>query len=207
MTRPRTVSRQNSRCRTPTAVYQFEIDGQPVRADKLAGHADALLSYYLDIQCLGCCQVRGGYVIKADGTVVMGVTDHVSMSATWLPAIMRLGRGEKSAYVWAHEESNMTLTRDRDYVTLVDVHSSGYVVCPMMRFRLTEFVQAMLRASRPLIPLFTGFQVLRESRLAAARADENEEMIRVLELLGDEIAPDWPWRIAEYRQLFASSDH
>jgi hypothetical protein len=202
MTRQSVVLPRSAQCRTPTAVYQFEINDRPVRVDKLAGHADVLLSYYLSIPGLGCCDVRGGYVIKADGTVVMGLTDHVSMSATWLPAIIRLQRGARSTGLWPWEESHMTLTRDGDCVTMVDVHSSG-VVCPPIRFLFGEFVRAMVRASRPLVPLFDEFHIAREAHLAAARADDNEEMIRVLELLGDEVSPDWPRQIAECEKRMA----
>lgn len=187
--------------RRVSARYEFCVDDRSIPALDLVGNPAFLLDYYLHIDDLSCCSVLGGFVIDADGQVAMGVTDEVSMSQSWLPAIIRLQRGERSVDVRPWEESHLTLTRNGDLVQMEDVLDSGTVVCAKVQFLLEDFVRAMLDASRPMASLVSGLHSEIERRLANSSSLPDHETIEKLQFLRDEISPDWSVWIKESESL------
>jgi len=189
--------------KSPSARYELRVNDEPLPVTDLVGQAGTLLDYYLQLDSLSCCSVLGGFVICADGEVAMGETDEVSMSQTWLPAILRLQRGEDCVSVWAWEESNMTLTRDREFLEMEDVHHSGTIVCARVRFPFCDFVRAILNASRPM----ASFVAELHSAIDRYRSDpsfsQEAETLERLQFLREEFSADWPNWIAESESLLA----
>jgi ankyrin repeat protein len=158
----------------------LEPDGWPL-ARELAADVAGLVRAYLAVDGLSCCTLQGGFLIYADGALWnRSAIDEVTMSSSWLPAVEQLLRGEATAGVWAWEESSMTLARRGDDVELGDVHHSGSVVCPLVRFDLRAFAAGLAEAAAPVARLVEAMQVELDVLEAAAAAEEQRERIDVL---------------------------
>lgn len=191
---------------SPSAIYRLVMNDEPVAVTELLGSAKKVLDYYLELENLSCCSVLGGFVISADGEIAMGETDEVSMSETWLPAIIRLQHGESSAWVWPWEESNLTLTREGGWVEMEDVHPSGTVVCPRVRFRLDAFARAMLDASRPMASFVDVLHTAIEEYLSDSSRYRDEESIDRLRFLRQSFSPEWASWITEIEARLSADD-
>lgn len=178
---------------------------KPFAIARLLDSPATVLDYYLQLDDLSCCSVLGGFIIFADGKVAMGLTDEVQMSNTWLPAIIRLQRGESRVSVWPWEESSMTLTRKGELVEMKDVHHSGNVVCARVRFRFREFVWAMLDSSRPMAAFVEAFQAAIDDYLSDSTRCKDAESIDRLKFLRETFTPEWASWIAESEALLASN--
>lgn len=97
---------------------------------------------------LSCCALQGGFLISADGQPWNpNAIDELSMAPSWLQATEALLAGATTQSVWAWEESDMTLIRRGEDVEMYDVHHSGSVVCPLVRFPLRDFARALADAA------------------------------------------------------------
>ena len=179
------------------------MNDEPFPIAEILGKPSTLLDYYLELDDLSCCSVLGGFIIYADDKIAMGETDEVSMSQTWLPAIIRLQRGEERVSVWPWEESSMTLTRKGALIEMEDVHHSGTVVCAKVRFPFHDFVRAMLNASRPMALFVAEFHSIIDAYRSNPSYNENKEAIDRLQFLGEEFSSDWPNWITESETLLA----
>ena len=175
----------------PSARYEFCVSDEPVPVRDLVGHPKRLLDYYLQLDDLSCCSVLGGFIIYADEQVAMDETDEVAMSQTWLPAIIRLQRGENRVSVWPWEESSMTLTRQGNLMQMEDVHSSGTVVCAKVQFQLDDFVRAMLDASRPMATFVSEFHSAIGEYQSIPKFAEDPEVTDRLQFLSEEFSSEW----------------
>ncbi len=193
------------RTASPSAIYQISMHDEPFAVAELLGSPTRVLDYYLQLDDLSCCSVLGGFLISADGRIAMGETDEVTMSQTWLPAIVRLQRGESSASVWPWEESSMTLTRKGVLVEMEDVHHSGTVVCAKVRFHFNEFVRAMLDASRPMASFVDLFHAAIDKYLSNSSQYKDEESVDRLHFLRDEFSPEWASWITESESLLSTN--
>lgn len=190
---------------SPSAVYHIFMNDEACSVAELLGNPSTLLDYYLRLDDLSCCSVLGGFVISADDKIAMGETDEISMSQTWLPAIIRLQRGEESVSVWPWEESSMTLTRKGPLIEMEDVHHSGTVVCAKVRFPFHDFVRAMLDASRPMALFVAEFHSTIDGYRSNPFYNQDEEAIDRLQFLREEFSPDWPNWITESEVLLANT--
>tara|TARA_R110002096_G_scaffold237091_1_gene427846 strand:- start:132 stop:713 length:582 start_codon:yes stop_codon:yes gene_type:complete len=188
---------------SPSARYEFRINEEAVPIEDLIGQPNRLLDYYLQLDDLSCCSVLGGFIIYADDQVAMGETDEVSMSQTWLPAIIRLQQGENRVFVWVWEESNMTLTRQNNLMQMEDVHSSGDVVCAKVQFPFDEFVRAMLHASRPMAQFVDEFHAAIALYQKNPTFTKHSEAMDRLRFLNEEFSSDWKDLIMESESLLA----
>jgi hypothetical protein len=185
------------RSKTPLILYEFRLGNKPVLATDVAGQHGKLIDCYLQLDDLCCCNILGGFKIFADGKPAMQITDEVSMSQNWLPGIISLQQGEPLANIWAWEESHMTLTKVGEYVDMEDVHHSG-VVGRKTRFVFTEFVAAMLEASRPVAVLVDSIRATVQERLSNAKEEQEKQKLQVLL---EEFSADWTPQIAEIELL------
>ena len=185
----------------PSAHYEFRVNDEPVLVADLVGNPSRLLDYYLRLDDLSCCSVLGGYIIYADGQVAMGETDEVSMSQTWLPAIIRLQCGEDRVSVWPWEESSMTLTRKGNLVQLEDVNSSGTVVCAKVQFAFDDFVRAMIDASRPMAAFVSEFHSAIAHYQSSPPFSEDAEATERLQFLNEEFSSEWSDWVTESENL------
>lgn len=181
------------------------MHGKAFAVAEFLGSPARLLDYYLQLDDLSCCSVLGGFIIFADGKIAIGETDEVSMSQTWLPAIIRLQRGERTVSVWPWEESSMTLTRKGELVEMEDVHHSGTVVRAKVRFHFEAFVRAMLDASRPMALFINMFHDAIDDYLADPSRSRDKELIDRLHFLRDEFSPHWASWITESESLLSTN--
>ena len=191
------------RTTSPSAVYHIYMKDEPCAVAELLGKPSTVLDYYLRLDNLSCCSVLGGFVISADDKIAMDETDEVSMSQTWLPAIIRLQCGEERVSVWPWEESSMTLTRKGALIEMEDIHHSGTVVCAKTRFPFHDFVRAMLDASRPMALFVTEFHSIIDSYRLNPSYNQDEETIDRLQFLREEFSSDWTNWITESESLLA----
>lgn len=156
----------------PSVDYRFQIEpGEPwAPLERFLPDPAALLDHWLSLPKLTCCSMRGGFFIHADGSLWNErAVDEIKMSVTWLQALGRILRGDDSAWVWAWEESNMTLARRGGVVEMRDVLDDGRVVCPPVAFPLTAFAEALLVPARKFERLAAAVRALLAARREAAR--------------------------------------
>ena len=132
---------------------------QPID-DVLADPTELVRLYAEAGPTLRCCDLKGGFFIAVDDVPWADerTVDEFAMTATWVPAVIALLRGESSAGVRAWEESSLTLTRVGQSVELSDVHPSGTVILPPVRVELRSLASDLLRESRKLQTLVDTVQ-------------------------------------------------
>ena len=98
----------------------------------------------------------------------------------------------------------MTLTRNNDLIQMEDVHHSGTVVCAQVQFRFTDFVRAMLDASRPMASFVDAFHLAIDDCCSNHSYNQDAESMNRLQFLREEFSSDWPNWIADSESLLAN---
>jgi len=185
----------NPPLKTPHIVYLFDFgDGYaPISLSEAIKNPSLIIDHYQNLDDA----VAGGYVIKANGEVVFEIIDQTNMSESWIPAINRLMKGENNVWLWAYEESNMTLTLHGDQIELIDGNA-----CPQTRFLFHEFVREMLEASRPLKEFIPKFEAAVDCCLENPEYRKDKFVYENLKELREAFDPQWIEQFDECEQLF-----
>ena len=138
--------------------FRLKMGAQWVPIDQYLHQADILLAHYCDDRYFDDDPGMGGYFIAVDGVPWNGpgTVESFANADTWLDALAELLSGAPSAWVWAWEESDLTVRQDGNAVILEDVHHSGTVVCPQIQVDFGQFIREMLRESKKFAALIRG---------------------------------------------------
>ena len=211
--------------KTPLAYIRLDLDNEleagcvdaryPVRdfLDQSELYIDSYLdvcmphmSKYLAMGDHACWPVSGGFVIMADGAVVMDETDELAFhTESWLPAIIALLRGSTEERVFAWQGSSMTLRRHSDFIELEDKNELG-TACEPTRFHFHAFVEAMLDAAKELTLFSKEIRQKIGALLAEMDQPENALKVACLERLAGQFSDTWIESIAEIENLLNAQE-
>ena len=164
-------------------IRSADRDHSWISVDQLNGKSSAWVDGYLRVENLHCCDFQGGFFIDVDGQPWSddGTVDEFWMTVTWFTALKEILAGKSIAKAYPWEESNLTLTRAGDELTLEDVHSSGQVAMPKIDVSLFEFVEGILREGEKFSALVNEIRREVKARHAGDVSDEIEVKLKEIE--------------------------
>ena len=141
---------------------------------------------------------RWGFFLEVDGTAWNPncVENNLHVQA-WIHGLAQLVSGQECVPVWAWEESNCTLRRFGERVTLVDWHGDK-VICPKVNLCLQDLVRSALQPAADFVQLRR-----RAARLAQSMSSEHQV---ILEDLIDPAVTDQLALEIQALRLFARQD-
>ena len=143
----------------------------------------AIVDSYLSIKNLRCGHFQGGFFINVDGEPWSddGTVDEFWMTATWFPALKELLSGYYTAHATPWEESNLTLQRTENEITLEDTHASGLISMPKITLPFFEFTQEMIRHAEKFTALLNNIRREVQNRRTNGVSEEIEMKLKEIE--------------------------